>query len=190
MERTFCQRDTSPAAGLVAGGTDQRTCPQHRSSAEPEAHQNLTANRLNVPTGKQLPQQRSEMRVRENERGFTLVELIIAVVLVSILAAVAVVGLSGVVKSGNKSACSTTLGSAQSAATTYYANTGAYPTTFDALADAVPSVWTYPANVGHAGKVMYQGSISSPTWSVTMAGGGGSTPNTYTNTSGGGAPCS
>jgi type II secretory pathway pseudopilin PulG len=119
-----------------------------------------------------------------------LVELLIAVVLVGILAAVAIIGISGVTKSGNNSACSTTLSSAQAAATTYYADNSAYPTSFDALANATPPVWTHPANVHTSGPVMYQGSSQATAdWSVTMAGGGGSIPNTYTNTSGGGPPC-
>jgi prepilin-type N-terminal cleavage/methylation domain-containing protein len=126
------------------------------------------------------------MRARENERGFTLVELLIAIILVGILTAVAIVGLSGVTKTGNNSACNSALGSAQAAAATYYANTNAYPTTFDVLVPpATPALLTLPSGVTATSTKMYQGSSVTPTWSVTMQGGGSNTPNTYVKTTGG-----
>jgi prepilin-type N-terminal cleavage/methylation domain-containing protein len=133
----------------------------------------------------QRAQQSRDMR--ERELGFTLIELVIAIVLVGILSAVAIVGLSGVTQSGNKSACKTALASAQAAAATYYANTGAYPTTFTAMTGYTPPVLTVPSTVTFtplaAATVM-----SASGWSVTIAGGGGITPSTYAKT-GGGAAC-
>jgi len=138
-------------------------------------------------------QRRSDVRERKVEQGFTLVEVLIAVVLVGILSAVAVVGLAGVTKTGNKSACSTTVEAAKAAAATYYANTGAYPKTsgaapigFDALM-APPAVLSLPSGVSATANVMKP---SNSSWSVTMTGGGGLTPNGYTNSVGGGAACS
>ena len=75
---------------------------------------------------------------------------------------VAIVGLTGLTKTGNKSQCSTLLGSAQSAAATYYANTGVYPTTFTALTSGSPAVLTLPSGVTVAGAVM-----SATDWSIT-----------------------
>ena len=137
----------------------------------------------------QRTQQRNAMR-RANQSGFTLIELLIAISLVGILSAVAIVGLSGVTKSGNNSACKSTLASAQTAAATYYANTGNYPATtgstngFDLLAKGTPILLTLPAGVTESGNVMNQGT----SWSVTMQGGGANVPNTYIKT-GGGTAC-
>src|SRR5690242_1316293 len=89
--------------------------------------------RRRTPEHRAAVQRRSAVRQRTNEQGFTLVELLIAIALVGILSAVAIVGLSGLAKSGNNSSSSTVLGSAKSAATTYYANTGLYPTSFSVL---------------------------------------------------------
>jgi prepilin-type N-terminal cleavage/methylation domain-containing protein len=139
----------------------------------------------------QRSQHRSEMRARDNELGFTLVELLIAISLVGILTAVAIVGLAGVTKTGNNSACQSAVGSAQAAAATYYANTSGYPTTFDVLVTGTPSLLTLPAGVTATSTKMYQGSSATPTWSVTMQGGGVgvNTPNTYVKTGTTNAPC-
>jgi len=135
----------------------------------------------------------SEYLDERNERGFTLVELMIAITVVAVLTALAVVGLSGATKAGNKSACSTLVESAKAAGATYYANTGSYPKTappsptgFDALMAASPAVLTLPSDVQVAGPVMH---AKNSSWSVTMTGGGGITPNGYTKT-GGGVACS
>jgi prepilin-type N-terminal cleavage/methylation domain-containing protein len=141
-------------------------------------------------TGRVGAQRKRGVRAHENDAGFTLVELVIAVVLVGILTAVAIVGLAGVTKTGNKTACSAALDSAKAAATTYYANTGAYPVTagspkgFDLLKAGTPPLLTLPSNVAAALNVM-----SASGWSVTMAGGGSNVPNTYTRTADGGTPC-
>jgi prepilin-type N-terminal cleavage/methylation domain-containing protein len=144
-----------------------------------------------VPRSRAMAQHRSGVRQRQSESGFTLVELLVAMAVVGILSAVAIVGLAGLTKTGNKSQCSTLLGSAQSAAATYYASTGAYPKTtgaaplgFDALMTAtppLPAALTLPSGVTAAGNVMNAGT----NWSITIGGGGATTPNTFTKTSGG-----
>ena len=53
--------------------------------------------------------------------GFTLVELLIAIVVVGVLVAVAVVGINGLVDRGENSACRVTLDAANHAAAAYYA---------------------------------------------------------------------
>jgi prepilin-type N-terminal cleavage/methylation domain-containing protein len=81
MERTFCQRDTPVAGGLVASRADHRTCPQHRASGEPKLHRNSTANRLKMPAP------------RYNDRGDTLIEILMAVVLIGVIFSAFVIAL-------------------------------------------------------------------------------------------------
>ena len=124
----------------------------------------------------------------EREQGFTLIELLVAIVVVGILTAVAIVGIGGLTNKGSSSACSTSLDAARAAGAVYYANTGAYPTTFDQLL-ATPSggapALVLQGGVAASGNTMSNGS----NWSVDMTGGGGSTPNGFTKT-GGGTACS
>src|SRR5689334_10294304 len=73
-------------------------------------------------------------RERQGEAwGFTLVELLIAIVVVGILGAVAVVGVNGLVDKGENSACRTTMDAANSASAAFYSLTNAYPQTYDDL---------------------------------------------------------
>jgi len=72
----------------------------------------------------------------KNQKGFTLVELMIVIVIVGILAAVAVPIYTGNVKKAKQSECDAALGTIRTALRVYYAEHGAYPTvTNHAVAD-------------------------------------------------------
>jgi len=62
-----------------------------------------------------------------NEKGFTLVELMIVIVIVGILAAVAVPIYTGNVNKAKQSECDAALGTIRTALRVYYAENGAYP---------------------------------------------------------------
>ena len=87
----------------------------------------------------------------DGDKGFTLVEILIAIVLVGILSAVAVVGISSLVKKGSDSACSATRDAASAASAVYFAaNNNTYPVDFYQLTNAVgttPAALTLPNGV-------------------------------------------
>lgn len=87
----------------------------------------------------------------EEDSGFTLVEILIAIVLVGILSAVVVVGISNLTSKGTSSACSASLDAAKAGTVVYYAsNANAYPTTLTQLTTAqgsVPAALTLPSGV-------------------------------------------
>jgi prepilin-type N-terminal cleavage/methylation domain-containing protein len=62
-----------------------------------------------------------------DEEGFTLVELLIVVVILGILAAVTVFGLSGSTSKSNKAACNTDARSVEVAVEAYHSDNGAWP---------------------------------------------------------------
>lgn len=72
-------------------------------------------------------------RVGKGEGGFTLIELLIVIVILGILAAVVVFSVSGITKSGKKSACKADLQSIQTAVEAKRANDGSYPTDMASL---------------------------------------------------------
>jgi prepilin-type N-terminal cleavage/methylation domain-containing protein len=85
--------------------------------------------------------------VRENvrlgdERGFTLIEILIAIVLIGILSAVAVVGISNLVSKGSKSACNATRDAANSASAVFFASNSRYPINFTELTAPLPATPT------------------------------------------------
>lgn len=97
---------------------------------------------------------RNDRHDGEGDRGFTLVEILIAIVLVGILSAVVVVGISNLTSKGSKSACEASADAARSGAVVYYTSNGSYPTTFNQMttatgsgATAIPPALTLPSGV-------------------------------------------
>lgn len=72
--------------------------------------------------------------LRKNQKGFTLIELMIVVVIIGILAAIAIPRFANMVTKAKEGACKGNLGALRSAVSIYYANTGGeWPTTLEAL---------------------------------------------------------
>jgi len=112
------------------------------------------------------------MNARENfneERGFTLVELLLAIVVVGILTAVAIVGIGGLTDTAKKATCQTSLDASRSAVAAYYSSQSphAYPATFDVMTG------------GASPYLKLQGTIQHPT-ALTISSGGNPTKWTIT----------
>jgi prepilin-type N-terminal cleavage/methylation domain-containing protein len=76
----------------------------------------------------------------EDDKGFTLIEILIAIVLIGILSAVAVVGISNLVSKGTSSACGATKDAATAASAVYFAATNNnYPPTLAKLTSVKPA---------------------------------------------------
>ena len=105
----------------------------------------------------------------DRDGGFTLVEILIAIVLVGILSAVVVVGVGTLTDQGNDSACTASLDAAKAGSVVYFAQSGAYPDEFTDMtaADALepPSDVTVNATT-----------LVADGWTLTIAGGGASKP--------------
>lgn len=87
---------------------------------------------------------------RRDNNGFTLVEILIAIVLVGILSAVVVVGISNLTSKGAKAACSSSLDASKAGSVVYFTSNGAYPTTLTQLTTAtaaIPAAVTLPSGV-------------------------------------------
>jgi prepilin-type N-terminal cleavage/methylation domain-containing protein len=114
----------------------------------------------------------------QDDRGFTLVEILIAIVLVGILSAVVVVGIGNLTSKGSSSACSASLDSARSGAVVYYTTTNGYPATMLAMTQATttpvaPAAVTLPEgvtlNTALVGAVAIGNQAKSGTnWTLTM----------------------
>jgi prepilin-type N-terminal cleavage/methylation domain-containing protein len=72
--------------------------------------------------------------ITQGEAGFTLTEMLVAIVVVGVLTAVAIVGVAGLTHKGADAACLTSQDAATAATLTYYSNTaGYYPQSFTDL---------------------------------------------------------
>jgi prepilin-type N-terminal cleavage/methylation domain-containing protein len=133
------------------------------------------------------------------DQGFTLVEILIAIVLVGILSVVVIVGISNLTESGSSAACKASQDAATTGSRAYLASAGTYPTTLTQMTSppkpslelpsgvtvdptgmsATGSGWTLTMTPGAAG--------ASPTFACTTAGSAaapnGTTlcPGTYVN---------
>ncbi len=68
------------------------------------------------------------MKTRNKDRGFTIVELLVVIVVIGILAAITMVSYSGVTTKANLSANKSNAASIMQAADAYFAEFGTYPT--------------------------------------------------------------
>jgi len=103
----------------------------------------------------------NESRKRRFDRGFTLVEILIAIVLVGILSAVVVVGVSNLTSKGSTTACSASLDASKAASVVYLSSTGAYPTTFAEM--VANNALTLPS-----GTASTDTTVTGEGWTLTM----------------------
>lgn len=87
-----------------------------------------------------------------DDKGFSLIELLVVIVILGVLASVAVLGVSGVSSKGNTAACKTDIATIQTAADAYFVqfNTGApdLPTLVSAgLLRSDPKIATAPGTL-------------------------------------------
>ena len=102
---------------------------------------------------------------QSRDEGFTLIEILIAIVVVGILSAVVVIGISSLTSKGNSTACGTSKDAAVAAAVVHYANTTASPVEL-----ALPSNITVAAG-GMA--------TTGATWTLTMTAGAAGVAPTF-----------
>jgi prepilin-type N-terminal cleavage/methylation domain-containing protein len=109
---------------------------------------------------------------RHDDKGFTLVEILVAIVLVGILSAVAVLGINGLTKSGGTSACTASMDAAKTATLAYYTTNGAYPTTITQMIATTPAMYVLPSgatlNTAAAGSNPAGTVLTGSNWALTM----------------------
>jgi prepilin-type N-terminal cleavage/methylation domain-containing protein len=122
---------------------------------------------------------------RLDDKGFTLIEILIAIVLIGILSAVAVVGIGALVSKGSTSACTATSDAAKAGSAVYFGDLSTYPATLALLADGVHL--TLPTGVTvnpAAGTTPVSGvnmqTMGTASWKLTMlTAGTATTPPTF-----------
>src|SRR5262245_13898568 len=111
---------------------------------------------------------------RKDEPGLTLVELLVAIVVVGILAAVAVVGIGRLTTTSRTSACSASADAARTSSAVYYTDhSNVWPTRLTQMTGDIPPEYTAPsrARFNRSGRRMTVG-----TWSLRIRGGGATRP--------------
>lgn len=101
--------------------------------------------------------------LRSDGDGFTLVELLIAIVVVSLLSTVAVVGIAGLMDHGEMAACTASADAARAATRLHYFNHGAYPATFTAMTAPIVELDLTGVTIDGSGLV-----VSTTEWTLTM----------------------
>lgn len=116
--------------------------------------------------------------------GFTLVEIVIAIVLVGILSAVVVVGIGNLTDKGETAACQASLDAAKAATVVFYSsNNNAWPATMLAMTQTTPAALTLPSGVTLNTSVVGAnaiGNVATGTgWTLTMTPSAGGNQPTF-----------
>ncbi len=112
-------------------------------------------------------------RRRRTDEGFTLVEILIAIVLVGILSAVVVVGVGNLTSKGTASACAASADAARSGSVVFYgSNNNAWPATLLAMTSTTPPALSLPTGVTLNTSVVGGNAIGTVAtgsgWTLTM----------------------
>ncbi len=101
------------------------------------------------------------MNKNNNDKGFTLVELLIVIVILGILATVTVFAVRGITDQGQENACNVESKTVLTAAEAYYAQEGTTPADVEALYssgyladDGAAANWDITASSATAGQVV------------------------------------
>ncbi|MFN8021541.1 MAG: prepilin-type N-terminal cleavage/methylation domain-containing protein [Acidimicrobiales bacterium] len=108
------------------------------------------------------------------DRGFTLVEILVAIVVVGILSAVVVVSVGNLTTKGSAASCATSADAARAASTVYLTSNGAFPTTFTQLVSS--SALSLPSGVTIDGSGT---NASGSGWVLALTPGTGGNPPTF-----------
>ncbi len=107
------------------------------------------------------------------DKGFTLVEILIAIVLVGILSAVVVVGVGNLTSKGTAAACAASLDAARSGSVVFYgSNSNAWPATMLAMTSTIPPALSLPSGVTLNASIVSGNAIGTVAtgsgWTLTM----------------------
>lgn len=89
----------------------------------------------------------SDIKTMKKNRGFTIVELLIVIVVIGILVAIVIVAYSGVTNKANQSAAKGNASAVQKVVEAYNADKGTYPADAAAIAAATGLTAKVPGNV-------------------------------------------
>ncbi len=183
LERTFLQCyplgvTTDPSAR--ASNTPERhhqttnTSAARRRSTRKQSHTMKTMDNHTITGSDTLPDATViASRHRRADEGFTLVEILIAIVLVGILSAVVVVGVGNLTSKGTASACAASADAARSGSVVFYgSNNDAWPATLLAMTSTTPPALSLPSGVTLNTSVVGVNAIGTVAtgsgWTLTM----------------------
>lgn len=112
----------------------------------------------------------------EPEPGFTLIEILVAIVLVGILSAVVVVGIGRLTRTGSASACAASLDAARTGTNVYLTTSNTFPTTLLQMTLASPPALELPSGVSIDAS---GGTARGNGWTLSMTPGVGAAAPTF-----------